>query len=277
MLGGGLVEGSAILIGGDPGIGKSTLVLQAGAALARRRRAGRLCQRRGVDRPDPAARRAARPRRGAAAARRGDLGRRRDRDLRPRRRAAPGDHRFDPDHVCRGHRVRAGHGHPAAHQRARADPLRQAARRRAVPGRPRHQGRPDRRAPRCSSTWSTRCSISRASAATSSASCARSRTASAPPTRSACSRWASEGLAEVRNPSALFLAEREAGVSGAAVFAGMEGSRPLAGRDPGAGRGLRRSAARAAPWSAGTRAGSRCCWPCSRRAAGLPSAGATSI
>jgi DNA repair protein RadA/Sms len=35
------------------------------------------------------------------------------------------------------------------------------------------------------------------------------------------------GLIEVPNPSALFLAEREAGVSGAAVFAGMEGSRPL--------------------------------------------------
>src|SRR5919106_4296337 len=32
VLGGGLVEGSAILIGGDPGIGKSTLALQAGAA-----------------------------------------------------------------------------------------------------------------------------------------------------------------------------------------------------------------------------------------------------
>jgi DNA repair protein RadA/Sms len=31
----------------------------------------------------------------------------------------------------------------------------------------------------------------------------------------------------VPNPSALFLAEREAGVSGAAVFAGIEGSRPL--------------------------------------------------
>ena len=40
----------------------------------------------------------------------------------------------------------------------------------------------------CSSTWSTPCSISRASAAISSASCARSRTASARPTRSACSR-----------------------------------------------------------------------------------------
>jgi len=38
---------------------------------------------------------------------------------------------------------------------------------------------------------------------------------------------AEEGLVEVPNPSALFLSEREAGVSGAAVFAGMEGSRPL--------------------------------------------------
>ncbi|MDX2094408.1 MAG: DNA repair protein RadA [Alphaproteobacteria bacterium] len=34
VLGGGLVEGSAILLGGDPGIGKSTLLLQAAAALA---------------------------------------------------------------------------------------------------------------------------------------------------------------------------------------------------------------------------------------------------
>lgn len=34
-LGGGLVPGSATLIGGDPGIGKSTLLLQAAAALAR--------------------------------------------------------------------------------------------------------------------------------------------------------------------------------------------------------------------------------------------------
>ncbi|MCL6608230.1 MAG: AAA family ATPase, partial [Geminicoccaceae bacterium] len=35
VLGGGLVPGSAILLGGDPGIGKSTLTLQAAAALAR--------------------------------------------------------------------------------------------------------------------------------------------------------------------------------------------------------------------------------------------------
>ncbi len=36
VLGGGLVPGSAILVGGDPGIGKSTLLLQAAAAYARR-------------------------------------------------------------------------------------------------------------------------------------------------------------------------------------------------------------------------------------------------
>ncbi|MBO0905797.1 DNA repair protein RadA [Jiella sonneratiae] len=34
--GGGIVRGSAILIGGDPGIGKSTLLMQAAAALSRR-------------------------------------------------------------------------------------------------------------------------------------------------------------------------------------------------------------------------------------------------
>ncbi|MGD9689060.1 MAG: DNA repair protein RadA [Phycisphaerales bacterium] len=35
VLGGGLVPGSAILLGGDPGIGKSTILLQAAASLAR--------------------------------------------------------------------------------------------------------------------------------------------------------------------------------------------------------------------------------------------------
>src|SRR5512134_3925710 len=33
VLGGGLVEGGVVLLGGDPGIGKSTLLLQASAAL----------------------------------------------------------------------------------------------------------------------------------------------------------------------------------------------------------------------------------------------------
>ena len=37
VLGGGLVPASAVLVGGDPGIGKSTLLLQAAASLARAR------------------------------------------------------------------------------------------------------------------------------------------------------------------------------------------------------------------------------------------------
>ena len=40
VLGGGLVPGSAILIGGDPGIGKSTLLLQMAGSLSHRERAG---------------------------------------------------------------------------------------------------------------------------------------------------------------------------------------------------------------------------------------------
>ena len=35
VLGGGLVRGAVVLIGGDPGIGKSTLLLQAAAEVAR--------------------------------------------------------------------------------------------------------------------------------------------------------------------------------------------------------------------------------------------------
>src|SRR5467141_2958796 len=34
VLGGGVVQGSLVLIGGDPGVGKSTLLLQAASALA---------------------------------------------------------------------------------------------------------------------------------------------------------------------------------------------------------------------------------------------------
>ena len=38
MLGGGLVPGGVVLIGGDPGIGKSTLLLQALAAIGKSRK-----------------------------------------------------------------------------------------------------------------------------------------------------------------------------------------------------------------------------------------------
>ena len=56
VLGGGLVPASAVLVGGDPGIGKSTLLLQAAASLARAGRRVLLHLRRGIHRADPPAR-----------------------------------------------------------------------------------------------------------------------------------------------------------------------------------------------------------------------------
>ena len=107
VCGGGFVPGSAILVGGDPGIGKSTLLLQAAAAMRRRREARgsaaerRLHHRRGGDRSGPAARRAARCRRQPGVARRRQQRARHRRLARPGRRARSGRHRFDPDDVSR--------------------------------------------------------------------------------------------------------------------------------------------------------------------------------
>ena len=128
VLGGGLVAGSTVLIGGDPGIGKSTLVLQAAAALASA--GAEVAYVSGEESIDQIRLRAARlgVTRRPGAAERGDLGARHPRHVRSGgRAAAPGD-RLDPDDVRRQRRGGARHGDPAAHQRARADPLRQAPR-----------------------------------------------------------------------------------------------------------------------------------------------------
>jgi hypothetical protein len=87
VTGGGFVRGSALLIGGDPGIGKSTLLMQAAAALARAA-TGRLHLRRGGGGAGAAARRAARPRRRAGGARRRDQRRGHPRHARRRPRPA---------------------------------------------------------------------------------------------------------------------------------------------------------------------------------------------
>ena len=62
VLGGGVVPGSLVLIGGEPGIGKSTLLLQAAAHFAHDHRPRALQLGRGVGAPDQVARRAARRR-----------------------------------------------------------------------------------------------------------------------------------------------------------------------------------------------------------------------
>ena len=60
VTGGGLVRGSVLLLGGDPGIGKSTLLLGGRGRLRPRRSPRRLYFRRGSRGPGAAARRAAR-------------------------------------------------------------------------------------------------------------------------------------------------------------------------------------------------------------------------
>ena len=85
------------------------------------------------------------------------------------------------------------------------------------------------------------------------------------------------GLMQVENPSALFLAERRDDVAGAAVFAGIEGTRPVlveiqalvALRPP--------PVRRAGQLSDGIPAVLRWCLPSLRRAAAYPLPGATSI
>ena len=68
VLGGGLVPGSLVLLGGAPGIGKSTLTNMVLGHLAGGRAAHAVRQRRGVGRAGPAARRARSARRRAARA-----------------------------------------------------------------------------------------------------------------------------------------------------------------------------------------------------------------
>ena len=73
VLGGGIVPGSLVLLGGEPGIGKSTLLLQAAAHFARDSRARALQLGRGVRAPGQAARRAPRRRPRAAVPARRDV------------------------------------------------------------------------------------------------------------------------------------------------------------------------------------------------------------
>ena len=77
------------------------------------------------------------------------------------------------------------------------------------------------------------------------------------------------GLAEVANPSALFLAERRGNVAGSAVFAGLEGTRPGSGR--GAGAAVAQSRRHAAPLGhrLGRRAACRCCSRCWKSRGGV--------
>ena len=186
VLGGGVVPGSVILIGGDPGIGKSTLVLQA---LAHWRASGPALYVSGEESPQQIKMRA--DRLGVGASNLLVLAETHlEAVLRARAQIRAGDsgRRLDPDRVHRAARLGAGQHRSGARERGALGALRQAPGARVHPGRPRHQGRGVRRPARARAHGRHGRSTSRAIAVTRFASCARSRTASARPTRSACSR-----------------------------------------------------------------------------------------
>ena len=162
VLGGGIVPGSMVLVGGEPGIGKSTLLLQVAARAAERRATRALRLRRGVAR----CRSSCAPTGSASDA--GDVDAA-QRDLletvlatAARSRAGRADRRLDPDRLHRGPRRRAGQRRPGARVRRAPHALREgdAAPRcsSSVTSR-RAAASPARRR---SSTSSTRCSTSRA-------------------------------------------------------------------------------------------------------------------
>ena len=253
VLGGGLVPGSAVLVGGDPGIGKSTILLQALAALARRGK--RVVYVSGEEAAAQIRLRAARLGLADAPVELGDgdepRGHRGDAWASGAR--CPRRHRLGADHVVGRAWKRARHRLAAAGAAPQA--LVRFAKRRSTAvilvghvtkdgqiagpkvvehmvdtvlyfeGERGHQFR-----------------ILRAV-----------KNRFGPTDEIGVFEMRDAGLKEVANPSLLFLSDRDRARPASAVFAGMEGTRPAARRDPGPGRALRRSARRAAPWSAGTR------------------------
>ena len=105
VTGGGFVRGSVLLMAGDPGIGKSTLLIQAAAAMARAgHRAVYISGEEAVAQVRLRAERLGLARRRGRACGR-NLGRGHHRHAVGRQDAAPGRHRFHPDHVDRHGRI----------------------------------------------------------------------------------------------------------------------------------------------------------------------------
>ena len=113
------------------------------------------------------------------------------------------------------------------------------------PGRPRHQGRPHRRAARARAPGRRRAQF-RGRARVSVPHPARGKNRFGPPTRSACSRCPMRP-ADVANPSALFLSERR-GHGSAPGVRRHRGHAPGADRVPGPGRRPPPTPRRAVPW-----------------------------
>ena len=226
VAGGGFVPGSTTLIGGEPGIGKSTLLIQACAAVARS--GGRVVYVSGEESTAQVRLRAARlgladaPVQLAAQTFVEDIVATLGSGDAPRFVVID----FDSDHVERRDRVGAGDGEPGARLGAGADPLRQGERRGAPPGRPCDQGRPDRRPARVEHMVDAVFSFEGDGAhAFRLLRAAKNRFGATDEV--GVFEMTGGGLAEVPNPRRCSSRTGRRANPGAAVFAGVEGARPL--------------------------------------------------
>ena len=237
VCGGGLVPGSALLIGGDPGVGKSTLLLQALAAYAQR--GGTRVYISGEEAMAQVRLRAARMgladapvQLGAATCVEDILA-----TLEARHAARTSSSSIPSRRSGR----RRSRPRPAPSRRCAprrtiwcATPRRRGAAR--SPGRPRHQGRPDRRAQGGRASGRRR-ALFRGRARPSFPHPARGEEPLRRHRRDRRLRDDRHGPRRGRQSRRrCSSATATARAPGAAVFAGIEGTRPAAGGDPGAGR-----------------------------------------
>jgi DNA repair protein RadA/Sms len=273
VTGGGFVRGSVLLVGGDPGIGKSTLLTQATSMMARAGIARSIFRRRSAWRRCGCApsgwgspmRRCSLPRK---------LRRRHRLDAVRGRGAAPDRDRFDPDHVDRHGGIAPG---TVTQVRASAQALIVRQEIRAPIILVGHVTKDGQIAgPRVvehmvdavlsfEGEGSQQFRILRA---------AKNRFG--PTDEIGVFEMTGLGLREVSEPSNLFLSERDLGSPGTAVFAGIEGTRPVL-VELQALVAPTTLGTPAGPWWAGTRAGCRWCWRCWRPIAGSNCPATTSI
>ena len=234
VLGGGLVAGSLVLLGGEPGIGKSTLLLQAAAGVAAAGRPASACSTRRA--------RSRRPRSGCAPSGSGsstgpagdgiriaaesDVGRivelARDEPARPSLvvdsiQTATVDELDGP----------AGSVGQVRESAAPADGAGQGRGDRGRPRRPRDEGRLDRRAedPRAPRRRRARRSTASGTAALRLLRATKNRFGSTEEV--GVFEMGERGLREVADPARAFLAEHDGPAPGSVVAPTLEGSRPL--------------------------------------------------
>jgi DNA repair protein RadA/Sms len=225
VLGGGLVPASATLVGGDPGIGKSTLLLQAAASFARS--GARVIYVSGEEATAQVRLRAQRLGLTDTAVQLAAETNLRD-ILTTLDAEAPDLVIIDSIQTMWLDTVDSAPG-SVSQVRASAhelDHLRQAARRGGDAGGPRHEGRPDR-GPRVVEHMVDTVLYFEGERGHQFRILRSVKNRFGPADEIGVFEMTGAGLSEVANPSALFLSDRDTPAPGSVVFAGIEGTRPV--------------------------------------------------